>query len=43
MRPGRDFLVDLDDMLPEQIFDQVEDGAAMTLQKPSNRGELPLM
>src|SRR5260221_1543754 len=35
-----DFLVYLGDALPEQVFDQVEDGTAMPLQQPSDRGKL---
>ncbi len=33
-----DFLMDLDDTLPEQVFDQMEDGAGMTLQEAADRG-----
>jgi hypothetical protein len=30
--------MDLDDALAEQVFDQVEDGAGLTLQEAADRG-----
>jgi hypothetical protein len=35
--------VHLDDTLAKQILDQMEDRAAMALQEPTDRGELPVM
>ena len=38
----RDFLMNLDDALAEQVFDQVEDGAGVTLQKAADGSKFPV-
>src|SRR5882724_5883652 len=37
-----DFLMDLDDTLAEQVFDQMEDGAGVTLQEATDGGKFPV-
>src|ERR1700736_4251234 len=37
-----DLLMDLDDALAEQIFDQMKDRAGVALQQPAYRGEFPV-
>src|SRR3981189_1680148 len=37
-----DFLMDLDDTLAEQVFDQMEDRAGVTLQKAADGGKFPV-
>jgi hypothetical protein len=36
-----DFLMDLDDTLAEQVFDQMENGSGVTLQKATDGGKFP--
>ena len=39
---GCDILVNLDDALTEQVFDQMKDWPPMTLQQPPDRGKFPV-